>query len=594
MSGTERFFKDLSLLVTGLVFTFFLILLAVRLKEVQIDSAAEYNLLKERQSVRLVQTAAPRGRILDRNGKELATNKKAFAIVLNPEGFQRKRQNDTIEAMIQALTNLSAIVRVPIEIDEELPQMLRRHLRRSQAMPYTVFSDVSDEVLARFFEHSDELAGFDLVERSERVYPCGSLASHIIGYVGRGEAESVVGDEKINFREKELVGRSGIEAYCDGYLRGVSGEKRLTVDARGYTVREREVREAIAGPDLKLTIDANLQQTVESALNGHAGACVVVDASTGEMLAVASAPSYNLNDFVPYLPHGVYSKMTNNAARPLVNRATGGTYAPGSIFKPITALAALAQGVKPSHQTMCDGIFTYGTMIMHCASRWGHGELDMVNAIKVSCNPYFAELGVVVGTNLLRKTAMEFGLGRLSEVDLPVDASGYVPDGQSNEKIGFKWYPGELAQTAIGQGKLLVTPLQMAVMAAGLGTGRLPRPYVNFSNKPNVRKLNIPNYHLEIVREGMRRVVKRGGTGAAAAIDVKADVMGKTGTAEVGPRYNRRKNAWFIAYAKPNAESNKSSLARRSVALAIVLEKADSGGGSAAPRACKILSKIYN
>lgn len=594
MSDTERFFKDLSLLVIGLVFTFFLILLAVRLKEVQIDSAAEYNLLKERQSVRLVQTAAPRGRILDRNGKELATNKKAFAIVLNPEGFQRKRQDATIEAMIQAITNLSSVVGVPVKSDEDLPIMLRRHLRRSQAMPYTVFSDVSYEVLAKFFEHSDELEGFDLVERCERVYPCGALASHIIGYVGRGEAESVAGDEKINFREKELVGRSGIEAYCNGFLRGVSGEKRLTVDARGYTVREREVREAIAGPDLKLTIDSDLQQVVESALSGYAGACVVIDALTGEILAVASAPSYNLNEFVPYLSHAVYSKMTNDVARPLVNRAIGGMYAPGSIFKPITALAALAHGVKPSHITMCDGVFSYGTMIMHCASRWGHGQLDMINALKVSCNPYFAELGVEIGTNLLRRTAMEFGLGRLSGVDLPVDAPGYVPDGQSNEKLGYKWYPGELSQTAIGQGRLLVTPLQMAVMVAGLGTGRLPRPYVNSSNKPFYHRLNIPNHHLETVREGMRRVVRRGGTGAAAAIDVKADVMGKTGTAEVGPKYNRRKNAWFIAFAKPNAESNRSSLASRSVALAIVLERADSGGGSAAPRACKILKKIYN
>ena len=593
MSGTERFLKDLSLIVSGLVFTFCLILLAVRLKEVQVDSAAEYNFLKDRQSVRLVQTAAPRGRILDRNGVELATNKKTFAIVLNPEGFQRKTHEATLNAMISALTNLANVVGLPLASAEDLPFELRRHLRRSQAMPYTVFSDVDAIALAKFFEHHDELAGFECVERCERTYPCGSLASHIIGYVGRGEAESVAGDEKINFREKELVGRSGIEAYCNGYLRGVSGETRLTVDARGYTVREREVREAIPGPDLKLTIDTELQRTVEDALGGYSGACVVIDAKTGEILAAASAPAYNLNEFVPYLPHGVYSKMTNNAARPLVNRAMGGTYAPGSIFKPITALAALAHGVKPTHECMCDGIFSYGTMIMHCASRWGHGELDMVGALRVSCNPYFAELGVEVGTNLLRKTAMEFGLGRPCGVDFPVDAAGYVPDGQSSEVLGIKWYAGELPQTAIGQGKLLVTPLQMAVVAAALGTGKLPRPYLNLASNAQLRKLNVTLSHLGIVQEGMRRVTMRGGTGAAAAIDVNAEIMGKTGTAEVGPRYNRRKNAWFIAFAKPNEKSNPSSK-DRSVALAIVLENAVSGGGSAAPRACTILKKIYN
>lgn len=595
MSDTERMVDDFCVLAIGGIFLLALVLLGVRLKEVQIDSAAKYNLQQDRQASRLVQTAAPRGRILDCRGREIAVNRKAFSIAVNPEAFQRRRSADSVKAIIEAVERLSSRVRAPLVPDACDPASVRRHMARSQALPYVVMRGVSEKDMAVFFENSFDQEGFSCVEYLDRHYPFGRLACHLTGYVGRGEADTVAGDEKMNFKEKDLVGRSGIEMYRDAYLRGVPGERRLTVDARGYTVVDEIVRSAIAGPDLTLTLDVDIQKAVERELDGHVGACVVMDALTGDVLAAASSPSYDLNDFVPVLSHSVYSSVTNDSRRPLLNRAFGGTYAPGSIFKPVTALAALAAHIDPAKHHMCLGFYKYGTMTLRCASRWGHGDLDMTDALKHSCNPYFADAGIAAGTNLLMETALKFGLGSPTGVDFPVDSCGNVPDGQSREGPGGTWYPGDLPQTAIGQGKLLVTPLQMAVMAAALGTGFLPTPRVNGSTPARRRALDIPRWRLDIVRKGMRKVVERGGTGASAAKEVEAFVIGKTGTAEVGTGARRRKNTWFIAYASPDAAARPGGLYRsRHISVAMVIESGESGGSTTAPKVCRVLKKIYN
>ena len=593
MIRTERIVSDVTVVSAGIAFAAGLVLLGVKLKSVQVDSAAAYNLEKSRQSTRLVQTAAPRGRILDRAGRVLAENRRAFSIVLFPETFQRKTLEGTVSAITGALSAVSRTIGADIPASVSDVERIRRHLVRSQALPYRVLRDVDESAVARLFEHGDELPGFGCAEEYERRYPGGSLAAHVIGYVGREEADGVTGDEKINFREKELAGRSGMEACCDAYLRGVSGERRLTVDARGFMVREEELRPAIQGTDIVLTLDAALQRAVERQLAGRRGACVVMDAKDGAVLALASAPAYDLNSFVPYLTHDRYFALTNSADRPLVNRATASAYAPGSTFKPITALAALAAGADPEEKYLCCGFFEYGTMTLSCSRRWGHGELDMVEALRDSCNPYFAELGMMAGTNLLFETARKFGLGSRTGIDFQIDAAGLVPDGQAS--AGRQWWPGELAHMAIGQDRLLATPLQMAVVAGALGTGRRATPRINSATKPRLRPLQVPVEHLEIVREGMRRVVGRNGTGSAGAEGVKAFVIGKTGTAEVGSHANRRKNTWFIAYARANEESGARARASKAeVAVAMVVENGESGGHTTAPRVAAVLREVFN
>lgn len=584
MNRDESIVSDLSCWATMAVFVVGLVVLAVHLKEVQIDAAPDYNYEKARQSVRRVQTAGERGRILDRRGRILADNRRCFSIVCNVAACQKRTWDATVDAVTNAICAVGKTIGRPATLSE---RSIRRHVNQSLAVPLVVWREIDEDELARFSEHEREHAayGFSVVETAERVYPFGSLASHLIGYVGRDRGTGDAGDEKFNFREFELYGRSGIELYYNGFLRGVPGEKKLLVDARGFTEREWVVSEARRGPDLTLTIDADIQRVAERQLEGVRGACVVMDPRDGSVLAFASAPGYDLNDFVPTLSQDVYDRYLNDPDKPLLNRASGGAYAPGSTFKPITALAGLGMGYPADKHYDCSGVFELGNMKLHCARRWGHGSISVRTALKVSCNTFFCDLGMDVGTNAVMSAARAFGLGSKTGIDFTDDREGVVPDDEWKRKTyGERWYPGDLAQMSIGQGMLLASPLQMAVVAGALGTGYLVTPHVK-SGEPSARRaLPYDRRHLDVVREGMCMVVA-GGSGAKGGEGVDVPVCGKTGTAEFGPSSRRRKNTWFIAYApaeKPRA------------AVALIVEDGESGGGTAAPRVAEILKRIFN
>ena len=578
------------------------LVLAARLKTVQVDRAADATDGLRRQSVRRVQTAGVRGRILDRHGRVLADNRPSVSIVLNAGVFKRKGWDETAEAITNAIAAVAAVVGRPSPLTE---RDIRRHLHQSLARPLTVWRDIDADALARFEEQSfrlpgaaadgAQLPGFAVEETLERTYPNGPLAGHLLGYVGRDRAESPAGDEGFNFRELEMRGRSGLEFYYDGFLRGGAGESRLTVDARGFAGAVPEVVvPAQQGPDLTLTIDAGLQAVCEAQLAGLKGACVVIDPRDGAVRAMASAPSFNPDLFVPVLSRARYEAVAKDPDKPLLNRAVGGSYAPGSTFKPITALAGLTAGRAADERHTCIGAFTWGGLTIRCARTWGHGSLDLREALRDSCNPYFCDLGVAVGTNRLAAVAHAFGLGAKTGIDFPVDYAGVVPDATwKMETYREKWYPGDVAQMAIGQGMLLVTPLQMARVAAALGTGRLVTPYLKADRVPPARPLPFDAADLAAVREGLRMVVGPSGTGRRGAEGVDAYVLGKTGTAEVGKGANRRKNTWFIAYAT-GTDASRAAARTDAVAVALVVENGESGGGTAAPKVCEILKAVFN
>ena len=587
MNVDDAIVSKLSCLVTGMVIIAGLLQVWVRLKEVQVDDAADYNYASARQSVRRVQVGGLRGRILDRNGKVLADNRLAQSIVCQPAQFQKKTWDGTVAEIECAISNVARTIGIPSKLTTAA---IRRHVRQELAMPLFVWRDIDADRLAVFAEHERELPGFFIEENEERVYPYGSTAAHLLGYVGRDRSYSEAGDEKFNFASTEMRGRSGVEVYYDSFLRGVPGERKLLVDARGFAIKSWTVTEASRGPDLPLTIDADLQQAVEGQLAGCKGACVVLDPRNGDVLALASAPGFDPNDFVPTLRADLYNRYSTDPSKPLLNRASGGAYAPGSTFKPITALAGLLAGRSASERHLCNGLFEMGEMRLHCASRWGHGELDMQHALMKSCNPFFCALGVEVGTNALIGVAREFGLGQKTGLDLGVDMAGAVPDGEWKlRRYGERWFPGDLIQMSIGQGMLLVSPLQMAVVAGALGTGCVVTPHLMRDVHVEKRRLSVPERHLAVVREGMRMVVAgdgdsrgtgwRGGDGVAVA------VAGKTGTAEVGVGERRRKNTWFIAYAPTEAPR---------VAVAMVIENGDTGGGTTAPKVGAILRHVFN
>ena len=572
--------------VLALVFVLGLLHLGFRLWDVQVDAAADYGYASARQSVRRVQVGGERGRILDRRGNVLAGNRTSYSVVCHPASFQQRTWEATVDRIVEAVSNMAAVVGRPSPLDR---RSIRRHVNQSLAMPLDVWRDISEQEVARVAEHALESPGFAIRETSERIYPQGSVGAHLLGYVGRDKGDLEAGDEKYSFYAPELRGRAGIENYYDSYLRGVSGERKLLVDARGFAIREWSVVEPKPGPDLTLTIDLSVQRAAERQLEGRKGACAVVDPRTGDVLALASAPGFDPNAFVPVLSRERYERYASDPLKPLLNRVCGGTYAPGSTFKPVVALAGLAIGFPDSVRYDCTGVFELGSMQLRCASRWGHGKLDIRQALMKSCNPFFCNLGLDIGTNAVCAAARAFGLGAGTGLDFCIDGAGTVPDAEwKMQTYGEKWFQGDLAQMSIGQGMLLVTPLQMALVAGAIGTGFRVTPHLKAGSVSERRPLPFASEHLAVVRDGMRMVVNGDGevrgTGWRGGDGVAVSVSGKTGTAEVGRGATRRKNTWFIAYAPSENPS---------VAVALVIENGDSGGGTAAPCVAEILKRIF-
>lgn len=572
------------------IFAVGLVRLGVKLREFQVEDAADYRGEASRQSERRVRTPGMRGRILDRCGRVLAESRLSQSLVCDPAHFQRRRYDQSVRAMDEAI---AALGRTLGRADAPSTNALARHVHQLRAMPLVVWRGLDERELAVFAEHEGEFPGFAVEAEEVRAYPRGPLAAQLLGYVGRdGGADAAAvagGGEKFHFSLPELRGRAGLETYYDSYLRGVAGVNLLTVDANSYTIRTQVVEEPQRGLDLRLALDARLQAVAERQLAGLAGACVALDPRTGDVLAFASAPGYDPNDFVPRLDPDLYRKLADDPSEPLLNRASGGAYAPGSTFKPVTALAGLAAGHSAAAAYPCDGVFRLGQMRLRCSSRWGHGETDLRHALMKSCNPYFCSLAAEIGTNALVRAARAFGLGARTGLDLGVDRAGVVPDADWKERTyRERWFAGDLVQMSIGQGMLLATPLQMARVAGAIGTGWLVTPRLRADAPAERRRLPFREEHLRVVREGMRMVVagdgESRGTGWRGGEGVPVAVSGKTGTAEVGAGERRRKNTWFIAYAPSEAPR---------IAVAMVVENGESGGGTTAPKVAEVLKAFF-
>ena len=570
-------------------FTLGISVLAAALYRVQVNDVAQFRKSLDRQSTRRISIPGRRGRILDRNGLVLADSRPRHDIVCSLETFKRSGGwSNTVDAVDAELTRLAAALRLPRMVQRD---KIARHLRESSALPMTVWRDIGHEALARLAERSADFPGFSCALRVERIYPFGRLAAHVIGYTGRGRPETYTGDAVVHYYEElDVKGRTGVEGFYDSFLAGAPGERRIRVDARGFRMDEGTVeREPEHGPDLRLTIDSGIQHALEEALGGLTGAGVVLDPRDGAVLALASAPSYNPDEW-----RDRHREILDDPARPLFNRAVSGLYPPGSIFKPITSVAAMERASRdgtfrwsPEETYDCPGVFVLGDMRLHCWDRYGHGPLALRKAIEQSCNAYFCNLGHLVGTNSLFRAAREFGLGSCTGIDLGGEAAGTV--------AGEPWYLGHTCQTAIGQGYLQVTPVQMAVACAAIANGgNVFTPYLHLRDQGDaphaaVRKIGCSPEELETVRSGMRDVVETG-TGRRirtryeedrTRYNLKVSCAGKTGTAERG---RGRKDTWIIAFAPYE---------RPTVAMAMVVERGESGGKTTAPLAHRVLAHIF-
>lgn len=598
-------------LALGALFIFGELVLAISLFRLQVLNVADSREIQEIQTIRRVRVPGLRGRILDCRDRVLAECRPSFCIRCNLEEFQRRgASSNTVAAIDAAVDDVAAKLGLPRQVTR---RQIERHLQTASAIPLVVWKDIDEREFARYCERSDEFPGFSDHVEAERSYPYGSLAAHVLGYTGRGDMAEFDTDP-VYFSEKDMTGRGGVESYYNRFLAGVSGERRIRVDARGFrpTRAHRQLIDAPSdggvepadGLDLHLTLDIKIQRDVERELHSVTGACVVLNPQNGAVLAMASAPTFDPNDCVPTLSASVYAALTNAPAKRGQNRALSEGYAPGSTFKPITALAGLATGWMPEDEYDCTGVYRLGNLRLHCWNRYGHSYVNMRHALEQSCNSFFCNLGTAVGSNAVIRAARAFGLGERTGIDLSGEYAGVVPDDEWKRRwYNEPWYPGDTCQMCIGQGMLLVTPLQMAVVAATLANGgKVFRPYLydreHLATPEPVKRLPFAADTIELVRQGMKDVVDTG-TGRSIALRTDDEVMdngrrrrfklnvdcaGKTGTAEIGRNETRRKNTWIIAFAPYDHPT---------VAIAMVVERGESGGKTVAPRVHNVLAGIF-
>lgn len=591
------FFLGLGMLGLGVA-------LVVRLWNLQVAQSTEYQRRLSKQSLRSVRLPGLRGRILDREGKRLADNRPSYGISLyleelrRPGGLQR-----TVDNVMVMLDRLAEVMDRPRQLDA---RDVRVHLGRRTPLPLVAWRDLDEEAMARFLEHSWKFPGAELTVEPVRVYPRGRLACHLLGYVGRADLSARTGadgeapPEKFHYYLPEMAGKSGVEKRLDGVLRANAGGKlEIQVDVSGFKFDEVSRREPGRGGDVVLTLDERIQQAAEAAIDGERGAVVVIDPRNGDILALASAPGYDPNDFVPSIPSSIWNGLLRDERRPLYNRATGGEYAPGSTFKPVTLLAALHSGkITATTRFSCPGYFTLGRARFRCWQHWGHGNIDLQSAIRYSCNVYMFHSALACGPEALQEMARACGFGRRTGISLDFERPGLVPDNAwKREARGDSWRDGDTCNLCIGQGALLVTPLQLAMYAGALANGgTLWRPrlvrQIRVVEGPaqDIAAAEAPDgpewepRHIRVVREGMRDAVNEpDGSGKRAKLS-QVTVAAKTGTAEYGVKGAGKKMTWMIAFA-PYEQPR--------YALALLVEDGISGGTTAAPKVKKLLAQVF-
>lgn len=581
-----------SLIVFSMNILLFFVLIG-RLYYLQIYQGEKYALLSDsnRTSRRLI--SPPRGIITDRNGVELAVNNQNFQAMLIPE---QSRNTDVLLNSLQSVLHLS---------DEEVAHIKKDISHHRRFVPVKIKDNLSWEEVAYLMLNNSQYPGLIIDEGLIRTYPYKEFTAHPLGYVGAvSEADLQKEDNPLLQVPGFKIGKAGFEKTYDSALRGKAGSLIYEVNAYGRIMREIEKTEGVRGQDLDLTIDIRLQKKAYEAFGKESGAAVVLDVNTGEILAFVSVPSFDPNLFVDGISIKNWNSLINNEKTPMTDKAITGQYSPGSTFKIVVALAALEAGaITPTTTSFCSGKMKLGNHYFHCWKHSGHGHLNVVEAIKHSCDIFFYETALKLGIEKIAAMSHKLGLGEIYDIGLDNQKSGVIPDKKWKQKtLKQPWQQGETVIAGIGQGYVLVTPLQLVTMLARVVNGgyEITPTFIKQETPPNFKKLDIKKENLEIVKQGMFEVVNGvGGTAARARLKLKDVKMGgKTGTTQVrrislkeraqGIRrdedlpWKYRNHAWFMAYA-PHDNPR--------YAVAVIVEHGRSGSGVAAPIASKILEE---
>lgn len=573
--------------LTTLLFLCAFSFLGLVLWRIQVKDTAEYSSSLDRQSIRRVRVPGGRGRILDRNGVILAENRPSYCLAVYIEEIRQPgRWSKTVDEVERILELLARVIDLPLTVTRD---DILRHIQRRLPLPFIAWRDLSPRALALWAESPIAVPGVDIYVEPVRIYPAKEVLSHVLGYVGRADPSTYESGFSYHYYEPEMEGKLGVEASFNETLAGASGGRLIRVDASGMKHEEVAWREPVAGMDIRLTIDSELQSYLDEVLAGVHGAAVMMDVNNGDILAMSSQPAFDPNLFSVKLSAATYRELVQDAGRPMFNRAIN-AYPPGSIIKPLVGLAVVGSGrVSLSTQIDCRGAYNIGGTVMHCWRRSGHGRLALRKAIEQSCNVYFYQTSLQAGYDCIYHMADACGIGRLSGIRLPGESAGLLPDDawkrRRNPRDG--WRAGDTCNISIGQGALLTTPLQMVMVISAIANGgTLYRPRLSFE-EPEAMVLNRPAWQPVVLREiqqGMHDVVEAvSGTGKRARVP-GVEMAGKTGTAQYGPPHKRLKHAWMVVYAPAEAPR---------YALALLVEDAESGGISAAPRVKRIMTRTF-
>ncbi|WP_136163536.1 penicillin-binding protein 2 [Sphingomonas flavalba] len=501
------------------------LLLAGRMAWLSVVENERYSLLSESNRVNLTLVPPRRGWIVDRTGKPIAINRTDFRVDLIPE---RLTDRDKTLAAVQRLLALS---------DDEM-QRIREELDGAAGFqPVQIAENLDWNRYAAVSVRLNDLPGIMPGRGFSRFYPDGAAVGHLVGYVGPASAaEYEKAKDPLLITPGFKVGKEGLEKTLEPALRGKPGAKRVEVTAHGKIVRELTTRPDISGGTVRLTIDAGLQAYAARRLGTASGSVVVIDCANGDILAMASMPAYDPNSFSDGISHDEWDMLSQDDHLPLLNKVLQGLYPPGSTVKPMNALALLEAGVGPQETVLCTGAYRVGSGLFHCHKRGGHGMVDMRRAVAQSCDVYFYHMARRLGYDPIARMARLVGLGE--RYDLPVASQRYgtVPDSAwKKAKYNRDWTAADTVNASIGQGYMLTNPLQLAVMAARIGSGRMFAPrLLATSAPPAAATLPVPAEHLAIVHDAMDAVVNGGGTGGRARLQVPGVLMaGKTGTAQV-------------------------------------------------------------
>ncbi|MEM8555134.1 MAG: penicillin-binding protein 2 [Pseudomonadota bacterium] len=571
--------------------------LGLRLRQMQLEQGDDYRLLAEENRINMQLLAPKRGLIFDRNGLPIAENDQNYRIVV-----VREEAGD-VEAVLNRLARL-----IPLS-SEDIERTLREVSRRSAFVPVTIRDQLTWDDLARVAVNAPALPGVRPDVGQSRRYPLGPDFAHVIGYVGPVsdyDLSRIDDPDPLLQIPKFQIGKTGVEAKMEHTLRGSAGNSQIEVNATGRVMRELSRREGTAGQNIQLTVDSGLQNFVQARLQGESAGVVVMDTETGDLLAVVSAPGFDPNKFVRGISVPDYRELTENKYRPLAAKTVQGTYPPGSTFKMITVLAALEAGViTPETTVWCPGFQKAGGRRFHCWKSVGHGWMNMHDSLVQSCDVYYYDICQKVGIERITSMARRLGLGTRYDLPLSAVAQGLTPTKEwKATKRGADWVIGDTLNASIGQGFVLASPLQLAVMTARLASGKATMPRlvktVNGVDQPPLEapSLGINRRYLSQVQDAMYAVNnhRKGTAYRSRVIDDTMRIAGKTGTSQVRNitkaerargvfrnedlPWERRDHALYVGYAPAD---------KPKYAVSVIVEHGGGGSTAAAPIARDVL-----